>query len=218
MALRARPVRHYAAAVTDQPFRSSPAGGVGEEPEPWEPADWAAVLRRRRLSVAGGAAALVAGVAALVVLLSVLHSAPPTIAAWVLVAVAVVLALAILAPLLTAGRRARWEERQRWAVLADHALAAHVSIGADARDAVSERARTRISLAGAAVVGYPLLLLLVAFLLWNDGDLPGLAVLAGVLIAVVLCGWALVASRRRAAEARRWLADPRPPEPPRRRP
>ena len=203
--------------MSDQPFPSSPVGGVGEEPESWEPADWAAILRRRRLAVAGGAVVLVAAVAALVVLLSVLHSAPPTIAAWVLIGVAVLVALGILAPLLTAARRSSWAQRQRWAVLADHALAAHVSIGADARDAVSDRARTRISLAGAAVLGYPLLFLLVAFLLWNDGDLPGPAVLAGVLVAAVLCGWALVASRRRAAEARRWLADPLPPEPPRRR-
>jgi len=202
--------------VTDQPS-SSPAGGVADEPAPWAPADWAAVLRRRRLAAAGGAVVLVAAVAGLVAGLSVLHSAPPTVAAWVLVGVAVLLALAILAPLLTPERRSRWEKRQRWAVLADHALAAHVSIGADARDAVSERARTRISLAGAAVLGYPLLFLLVSFLLWNDGDLPGPAVPVGALIAAGLCGWALVCSRRRAAAARRWLADPQPPEPPRRR-
>jgi hypothetical protein len=92
-----------------------------------------------------------------------------------------------------------------------------VSVGADARDAVSERARTRISLAGAAVVGYPLFFLLVAFLLFNDGDLPGVAAPLGTLAAAALCAWALVGSRRRAAEARRWLADPQPPGPARRR-
>jgi hypothetical protein len=39
----------------------------------------------------------------------------------------------------------------------------------------------------------------------------GLGALLGSLVVVVLCGLGLVRSRRRAAEARRWLADPLPP-------
>ena len=178
----------------------------------WAPVDWRPVLRRRRLALlglAGGAVLLCAGFFAV---LSVLAGAWPTRYACVLVALVALGALGAAWPVLSAERRGRWEERQRTEVLVQHALREHDGVGVDLRDTVTERAAAQRSLADVALFGYPLLVVLVAFLLGHDRSLPGLAVLLGTLAAAALCAGALVASRRRGARARRWLEQPLPPE------
>lgn len=63
--------------------------------------------------------------------------------AWVLLGVVLLLAGVPLWPLRTATAHARWEERTREQLRIDHALRAHVSIGAVERQAVTAAAEAR---------------------------------------------------------------------------
>jgi amino acid transporter len=185
------------------------------QPGPPPAVDDAAVeraLRRRRRGMVLTGVGVLAAYVVLVVVLSLVNSAPPTQYAWVLLGVVVVLVVAFLWPLRTPASRADWADRARRQARIDAALRAHASIGEDERDAVTAQATARRSLTTAGYLGYPLLALFVAFLLFNSGSLPGLAALLGTVVVVVLCALALVRSRRRADEARRWLAEPLPPE------
>jgi protein-S-isoprenylcysteine O-methyltransferase Ste14 len=191
-------------------------GDVAATPQPERPSavDDAAVersLRRRRRGMVLTALAVLVAYAALVAVLSVVQSAPPTRFAWVLLGVVVVLVVLFLWPLRTPAARADWTDRARRQAGIDAALHDHVSIGRDERDEVTAQAEARRSLATAAHLGYPLLALFVAFLLFNSDAVPGPAALLGTVVAVALCGLALLRSRRRAQEARRWLAEPLPP-------
>jgi hypothetical protein len=196
--------------MSDSPgdVRAEPPAPVPEAEEP----DWAALVRRRRRALVGTWLGITGAYAALMVILSLTAGAWPTRYAWALLVVLLIGLVVSLWPLLSGARRARWTDRALDAVRIEHALQRHVSVGADYRDAVTEHAGNQASLAGAAILGYPLLFLLLAFLLFNDGDIPGLWALLGTLVAAALCGWALLASRRRGARARRWLAEPLPPE------
>jgi hypothetical protein len=193
-------------------------GQLGEapaQPGPLGVVDDAAVervLRRRRRGMVLTGLGVLAGYVVLLVGLSVVNSAPPTRYAWVLLGIVVVLVGLFLWPLRTAASRAGWADRGRRQARIDAALRAHAGIGEEDRDEVTAQATARRSLTTAAHLGYPLLALFVAFLLFNSGSLPTLAALLGTVVVVVLCALALVRSRRQAEEARRWLADPLPPE------
>jgi hypothetical protein len=130
----------------------------------------------------------------------------------VLLGLAVLLGVVQLAPLRTAEGRRRWEERTREDLLLAHALRAHEGVGAERRDAVTRRAESERSLAVVAPLGYALLVLLVGYLLVQHTGT--LVAVVGTVLAVVLAALAVRASRRRGAAARRWLADPLPPDRP----
>jgi hypothetical protein len=195
-------------------------GDLQAEPQPERPQPAAAVddaaveraLGRRHRGMLLTALGVLAAYAALVVVLSLVQSAPPTRYAWILLGIVVVLCALYLWPLRTARTRADWTDRTRRLLRIDAALRAHVSLGAEERDEVTAQADARRSLATAAHLGYPLLAVVVAFVLYNAHSLSGLAAWLGTVVVVVLCGLALLRSRRRAAEARRWLAEPLPPE------
>jgi hypothetical protein len=175
----------------------------------WEPADWSAVLRARRRGLVLTAVGLPLLVAVLLVVLSVAQRALPTTYGWVLLGVAVVIGGLQLAPLRTAEGRAGWAERTREDVLLAHALGAHESVGADRRDAVTRRAEAHRSLAAVAPLGYVVLVLLVAFLLFRNT--ATVVAVVGTVLAALLAAVAVRLSLRRGAAARRWLADPLPP-------
>lgn len=188
-------------------------GDVAATPDP-AGVDDAAVeraLQRRRRGMVLTALGVLVGYAALIVVLSLVQSAPPTRYAWVLLGVVVVLVAVYLWPLRSAAARTVWADRGRRQGRIDAALHDHVSIGREERDEVTAQAEARRSLTTAAYLGYPLLVVFVAFLLFNADAVTGVAALLGTLVALALCGLALLRSRRRAAEARRWLDDPLPP-------
>lgn len=189
------------------------AGDVGAQ-QPAEPTSEgvAAQVRRRRRALVLGALGVVLGYVAFVAVLSLVWRAWPTVYAWVLLAVVLVFAGASLWPLRTPQGRAAWDERAGRLVRIDAALRDHVSIGEDERDDVTAAAQHRRQLAGPAWIGYPLLVLFVAFLLFNSGSVSALVGWIGTLAAVVLCGLGLLRSHRRDVEAKRWLAQPLPPE------
>jgi 4-amino-4-deoxy-L-arabinose transferase-like glycosyltransferase len=168
-------------------------------------------LQRRRRGMVLTALGVLVGYAALIVVLSLVQSAPPTRYAWVLLGVVVVLVAVYLWPLRSAAARTVWADRGRRQGRIDAALHDHVSIGREERDEVTAQAEARRSLTTAPYLGYPLLVVFVAFLLFNADAVTGVAALLGTLVALALCGLALLRSRRRAAEARRWLDDPLPP-------
>lgn len=173
----------------------------------------AAQVRRRRRALVLGAVGVVLAYVAFVVALSLVWRAWPTRYAWVLLAVVLVLAAVSLWPLHMPEGRAAWDERTGRLVRIDAALRDHVSLGEDERDDVTAAARHRRQLAGPAWFGYPLLVLFVAFLLFNSDSVAVLVAWVGTLAAVVLCGLGLLRSYRRDVEAKRWLAEPLPPEP-----
>ena len=172
-----------------------------------------AEVRRRRRGLVLGAVVVVLGYLVFVGILSLVSQAPPTIYAWVLLGVVLVAAAALLWPLRTPAGRAAWDERTGRLVRSDAALRDHVSIGEDERDDVTASAQHRRQLTGLAWFGYPLLVLFVAYLLFNSDAVSTLVAWIGTLAAVVLCGLGLLRSRRRDQEAKRWLADPLPPDP-----
>jgi hypothetical protein len=176
----------------------------------WQPADWTAVLRARRRGLVLTAVGLPVALAGLLAVLSAVQRALPTTYGWVLLGVAVAAGIAELWPLRNAGGRRQWAERTREDVLLRHALAAHESVGAERRDAVSRRAETHRSLGTVAPFGYALLVLLVAYLLLQNTATP--VAVVGTVLAAVLAAVAVRLSLRRAAAARRWLADPLPPD------
>lgn len=172
-----------------------------------------AQVRRRRRALVLGAVGVVLAYALFVVAVSLVWRAWPTAYAWVLLAVVLVLAAVSLWPLRTPEGRAAWDERTGRLVRIDAALRDHVSIGEDERDDVTAAAQHRRQLAGPAWFGYPLLVLFVAFLLFNSDTISSPVAWVGTLAAVVLCGLGLLRSHRRDVEAKRWLAQPLPPEP-----
>jgi MFS family permease len=188
-----------------------PLPGDVEAEQPAGPEAVDALVRRRRRALVVMSLGLVAVVAIFLAALSVVEQAPPTLFAWILLGLVVVLAVGSLWPLRGAESRARWDERTRRLVRVETALRQHVSIGEEDRDAVTAAAQGRRSMAGAAWFGYPLLAVFVAFLLFNS-TLPWPAALVFTLLAVVLCALGLLHARRRDREARRWLAEPLPPE------
>jgi TRAP-type mannitol/chloroaromatic compound transport system permease large subunit len=95
-------------------------------------------------------------------------------------------------------------------VLVSHALTAHESVGADRREQVTRRAQAQRSLASVAPLGYVLLVLLVAYLLVENT--ATLVAVVGTVLAAALAAVAVRLSLRRGAAARRWLADPLPPD------
>ena len=121
----------------------------------------------------------------------------------------VVTLLGGLHPLVTAARRARWVEETARQIRIEHALGEHVSIGAADRASVTERAEVVVSLSRLGLVGWPLLALLACGVTLN-ADLPRWAEVGYVAVVLLGCAGALATSRRRAREARRWLADPLP--------
>ena len=182
------------------------------QPAPPAPEVVAAQVRCRRSGLVLIAVGVVLAYAAFVVVLSLVARAWPTVYAWVLFAVVLVLAAAFLWPLRNAAGRAAWDERTRRLIRVDLALREHVSLGEDERDDVTAAAQHRRQLAGPAWFGYPLLALFVAYLLFNSQAVSALVAGVGTLAAVVLCGLALLRSHRRDVEAKRWLAEPLPPE------
>jgi uncharacterized membrane protein (GlpM family) len=176
----------------------------------WEPADWAAVLRRRRRGLVLTAVGLPVALAVLLAVLSVVQRALPTTYGWVLLGLAVVVGAVELWPLRTSAGRREWDARARADVLVTHALTAHDSVGADRRELVTRRAQAQRSLASVAPLGYVLLVLLVAYLLFENTATP--VAVVGTVLAVALAAVAVRSSRRRGAAARRWLADPLPPD------
>jgi peptidoglycan/LPS O-acetylase OafA/YrhL len=173
---------------------------------------WTRAVRRRRRALATTCLAVLVVYVAFVAVLSLVEHAPPTVYAEVLLAVVLVLVGVSLWPFRNAAERGRWEERTREQLRIDHALRAHVGIGTDDRAAVTAAAEARRSLSGAAHLGYPLLALFVAFLLFESRSVNGLGALLATLAVVALCALGLRSSRRRSAEARRWLDEPLPPE------
>jgi predicted tellurium resistance membrane protein TerC len=171
-----------------------------------------AQVRRRRRALVLGAIGVVLGYVVFVGVLSLVWRAWPTVYAWVLLAVVLVLAAGTLWPLRTPEGRAAWDERAGRLVRIDAALRDHLGIGEDERDDVTAAAQHRRQLAGPARFGYPLLVLFVAFLLFNSDAVSTLVAWVGTLAAVVLCGLGLLRSYRRDVEAKRWLAEPLPPE------
>jgi hypothetical protein len=125
--------------------------------------------------------------------------------------VVLVLAAGSLRPLRTSAGRAAWNERTGRLVRVEAALRDHVSIGEDERDEVTAVAQHRRQLAGPAWFGYPLLVLFVAYLLFDSDAISPLVAWVGTAAAVVLCGLGLLRSHRRDVEAKRWLAEPLPP-------
>jgi MFS family permease len=197
--------------MTDRLEDTAAAARPGS-PDPGDAAHWARAVRRRRRATTATCLAVLAGYVAFVAVLSLVEHAAPTVYAWLLLGVVLLLAGVPLWPLRNATARARWEERTREQLRIDHALRAHVSIGADERAAVTAAAEARRSLSGAAHLGYPVLALFVAFLLFESRTVNGPVALLGTLAVVVLCALGLRVSRRRSAEARRWLDEPLPPE------
>jgi hypothetical protein len=183
-------------------------GVVRADADGWEPADWTAVLRARRRGLVLTAVALPVALAVLLAVLSVVQRALPTTYGWVLFGIAVAVAAVQLWPLGTADGRRQWDERSREDVLIGHALRAHESVGVERRDAVTRRAEAHSSLGTVAPLGYVLLVLLVAYLLFEN-TATVVAVVGTVLAAALAAVGARLASRR-AAAARRWLADPLP--------
>ena len=169
-------------------------------------------VRRRRRALVLGAVGVVLAYVLFLAAVSLVWRAWPTLYAWVLLAVVLVLAGASLWPLRTPEGRAAWDERTGRLVRIDAALRDHVSLGEDDRDDVTAAAQHRRQLAGPAWFGYPLLVLFVAFLLFNSDAISSLVAWVGTLAAVVLCGLGLLRSHRRDVEAKRWLAEPLPPE------
>ena len=197
-------------APAGQPGKETPGGApVGAPPAARAVA---AQVRRRRRALVLGAVGVVLAYVLFVTALSLVWRAWPTLYAWVLLAVVLVLATASLWPLRTSEGRVAWDERTGRLVRIDAALRDHVSLGEDDRDDVTAAAQHRRQLAGPAWFGYPLLVLFVAFLLFNSDAISSLVAWVGTLAAVVLCGLGLLRSHRRDVEAKRWLAEPLPPE------
>lgn len=172
--------------------------------------DWQRLVRHRRRTLLLVQLGILAAYLVFLAVVSVQARALPTPVAWALLGLVLLVTLVPLWPLTTAQRRARWTEQALWAVRVEYALREHAGIGAEDRDAVTERARGRRTMAGLALFGYPLLAVLVAWLLFGSG-LPTLVASIGTALAAVLCGLGLLGSRRRGAQAARWLADPQPP-------
>jgi cell division protein FtsW (lipid II flippase) len=177
-----------------------------------EQPDVATQVRRRRRGLVLGAVGVVLAYVAFLAVLSLVSRAWPTAYAWVLLAVVLVLAVGSLWPLRSPAGRAAWDERTGRLVRIEAALRGHTSIGGDERDDVTAAAQQRRQLAGPAWFGYPLLALFVAFLLADSDTISTLVAWVGTLAAVVLCGLGLLRSRRRDREAKRWLAEPPPPD------
>lgn len=196
----------------DDTADADPGPPAGQPGVP-SPEEVAAQVRRRRRALVLGAVAVVLAYVVFVGVLSLIWRAWPTIYAWVLLGVVLVVAVGSLWPLRTPAGRAAWDERAGRLVRIDAALRDHVSIGADERDDVTAAARHRRQLAGPAWFGYPLLVLFVAFLLFNSDAISAPVAGVGTLAAVVLCALGLLRSHHRDVEAKRWLAEPLPPLP-----
>ncbi|MFP5370080.1 MAG: hypothetical protein ACLGI3_04945 [Actinomycetes bacterium] len=175
----------------------------------WEPPDWTDVFRRHRRRQ-------LATMAAFVLLVSV------TPVQWwtgidrsvdwsywaVLVTMLILVGEAIHSRVSAAGR-ATWEHDTRRKVRVEHALRYHVSIGTADRPLVTERAQAIRTMSNLALVGWPLLAVVVAAPILDLAKIPDFLVVP----VVVTCLLLLARSVRRGRWARRWLADPLPREP-----
>lgn len=191
------------------------AGGLEQEPAieraaaaGWEPPDWGAVLRRRRLRQWGGAAFLLLIAVAVAPLVRLLLDEPARVS-WNWLTFAIIAAGFASWSQFPARGRAAWEKEARREVRIGHALRHHASIGAAGRSLVTERAEKIDTLSGASLMGWPLLTALFVVPLVMVADDPATRIGVGLVGLVV--GTALVRrNRRRVRWARRWLADPLP--------
>jgi hypothetical protein len=174
----------------------------------WEPPDWNAVFRRRRLRLWGGAALLLLIAVGIAPLVQTLLDQSPRVS-WRWLGLALVASGYAWWTQFTARGRERWERETRREVRIGHALRHHASIGAADRTLVTERAEKIDSLSGASLVGWPLLtaLFVVPLVVVADNAVARI----GIAAVGLLVGAALVRrNRRRVRQARRWLADPLP--------
>lgn len=177
----------------------------------WEPRDWAGVLRRHRRRQLAGPAVMVLLIFVVTPLLrwTVLD---PTFGwtYWLMVVVTLIMVGETVESRVSTQARASWEREARQQVRVEHAWRHHVSIGAEDRACVTERAGAVATVSMVAFVGWPLLAgVLGAALLQGHLDLPAAFVVPVVAACLLLVG----RSVRRRRTARRWLADPLPRDP-----
>lgn len=184
--------------------RADRAADVG-----WEPADWAATLRKQRRTEWHGVAILLVGAGVVLPLLRVVEGRP--LLGWYLVLLGWGLAFGVLTwrSRSSVERREQWEEQTRREVRAEHALRSHVSIGAADRELVTRRADEIDSWALARFAGWPLAAVVVVAGAVSDPTLTGVDQ-ALTWLFVLFCAVQLLLACRRVRQARRWLDDPLP--------
>ena len=180
------------------------AGGAAEVG--WEPPDWTDVLRRQRRQqfAIGAALFLLVSVEPVQWLTGIDRSVDWSY--WLVLATMLILLGEAIQSRVSEEGRANWERDTRRKVRVKHALRHHVSIGAADRALVTERAQAIRTLSKVALVGWPLLAVLVAGTILDVSRLPAFTVVP----VVVACLLLLARSVRRGRLARRWLADPLP--------
>jgi hypothetical protein len=194
--------------VTDDGLQRAWAGAPSERATEvgWEPADWDAVLRRRRRAQWSQAGVLLLLAVVIGPLVRFLMDRPTRVS-WVWLGLALVVAGVAWWSQFTRRGRAAWLEEAGQEIRIEHALRHHVSIGAADRELVTARAEKIARWAWAALIGWPLLVALCATILVISAD--GIAArIAFGLVGVLVCGGLVRAERRRMRWAQRWLADP----------
>lgn len=174
----------------------------------WEPADWDAMLRKRRRDFVADTWLFIALLWGAPFAGAALENRPPRLVVLVVVALWTSLLLYQLHRTSTPSGRRQWAETTKEEIRVERALRHHVSIGAADREFVTERADAIDSWAPAHFVGWPLLAVL-AIAAIVDPTVSGsdrivfwLFVLFSVVQLLLAC--------RRVREARRWLDDPLP--------
>ncbi len=197
---------HVAATGRDQAHTDARALQTAEDA--WEPADWSAVLRRRRRNEL---AWLVVGVAVVitgVIGRAVLQRSPSIWAIVIAVAVALTVVQVAVSRYTARGSDA-WEREARRACLVRHALRHHVSVGAADREHVTVSARRRRFWIPVLVVAVALSLV-PGLLAVSDEGVTRADVIFLVAWATAICSWPLWLCFRTWRDAVRWLVDPLP--------
>jgi hypothetical protein len=179
--------------------RTEPAAEVG-----WEPADWDAVLRRRRLAQWSHAGVLLLLAVVVGPLMRIVLDRPPR-GWWVWLGLALIVAGMTWWSRFSG--RAAWQEDALREIRIEYALRHHMRIGAADRVLVTERATRIDRWAWVSLIGWPLLVALFAAILVISAE--GTAARIGFGAAgILVCGGLVRAERRQVRWARRWLADP----------
>ena len=181
--------------------QAEPAADVG-----WEPTDWTDVLRRQRRQqfAIGAALFLLVSVQPVQWLTGIDRSVDWSY--WLVLATMLILLGEAIHSRVSEDGRASWERDIRRKVRIEHALRHHVSLGAADRALVTERAQAIRTMSKVALVGWPMLAVVVAAPILDLAKIPDLLVVP----VIVACLLLLARSVRRGRWARRWLADPVP--------
>ena len=174
----------------------------------WEPPDWTDVFRRqRRRQLVVPAVWVLSFLVVIPLLRGTLLDPTFGWSYWLMVVVTFIIVGETVESRVGTEARASWERDTRQEVRVEHAWRHHVSIGAEDRGLVTERAGAVATVSMVAFVGWPLLAgVLVAAILQGHLELPAAFVVPVIAVCLLLVG----RSARRRQRARRWLADPLP--------